>query len=44
MAYKEQVHLENLFVCNCRHRIIESLRLEKTLEIIKSNHNLTILP
>jgi len=27
------------------HRIIESLRLEKTLEkIIESNHDLTILP
>ena len=26
------------------HRIIELLRLEKTLKIIKSNHNLTILP
>ena len=26
------------------YRIIESLRLEKTLKIIKSNHNLTILP
>ena len=25
-------------------RIIELLRLEKTLKIIKSNHNLTILP
>ena len=25
-------------------RIIESLRLEKTLKIIESNHNLTILP
>jgi len=25
-------------------RIIESLRLEKTLKIIKSNHNLIILP
>lgn len=27
-----------------RYRIIELLRLEKTLKIIKSNHNLTILP
>ena len=26
------------------HRIIESLRLEKTLKIIQSNHYLTILP
>jgi len=26
------------------HRIIELLRLEKTLKIIESNHNLTILP
>jgi len=26
------------------HRIIELLRLEKTLKIIKSNHNLTIMP
>jgi len=26
------------------HRIIELLRLQKTLKIIKSNHNLTILP
>jgi len=26
------------------HRIIELLRLEKTLKIIDSNHNLTILP
>jgi len=26
------------------HRIIELLRLEKTLKIIKSNRNLTILP
>jgi len=26
------------------HRIIESLGLEKTLKIIESNHNLTILP
>jgi len=26
------------------HRIIELLRLEKTLKITKSNHNLTILP
>ena len=26
------------------HRIIESLRLEKTLMIIKSKFNLTILP
>ena len=26
------------------HRIIESLRLEKTLKIIESNHKLTILP
>ena len=25
-------------------RIIESLRLEKTIKIIESNHNLTILP
>ena len=25
-------------------RIIELLRLEKTFKIIKSNHNLTILP
>jgi len=25
-------------------RIIELVRLEKTLKIIKSNHNLTILP
>ena len=26
------------------HRIVESLRLEKTLKIIKFNHDLTILP
>ena len=26
------------------HRIIELLRLEKTLKIVESNHNLTILP
>jgi len=26
------------------HRIIELLRLEKTLKVIKSNRNLTILP
>ena len=28
--------------CQMNHRIIELLRLEKTLKIIKSNHNLTI--
>ena len=28
---------------NCVHGIIELLRLEKTLKITKSNHNLTIL-
>jgi len=26
------------------YRIIESLRLEKTLKIIESNHNLTVVP
>ena len=29
---------------NKLHRIIELLTLEKTLKIIKSNHDLTILP
>jgi len=44
MAYKEQVHLENLFVCNCRHRIIESLRFVIFKVFSKSKHNLTMLP
>lgn len=29
---------------NVAHGIIELLRLEKTLEIIESNHDLTVLP
>ena len=32
-----------LFQAFKNHRIMELLRLEKTLKIIKSNHNLTIL-
>lgn len=30
--------------CTWRHRIIELFRFEKTSKIIRSNHNLTILP
>ena len=30
--------------CEGCHRIIELLRLEKTLKIIESNHDLTMLP
>jgi len=32
------------FSYSYNHRIIELLRLEKTLKLIKSNHDLTILP
>ena len=44
-SYQEiEVGLCSQMVLFCYHRIIELLRLEKTLKIIKSNHNLTILP
>jgi len=42
LLHERQLMLRNTRLSICS--IIESLRLEKTLKIIESNHNLTILP
>ena len=45
MIFKVFSNLRNFFSpSNVLHSIIELLRLEKTLKIIKSNRNVTILP
>jgi len=46
IEWKEYDHALDLkkAVWGENHEIIELLRLEKTFKIIKSNHNLTILP
>ena len=43
---KEVIELSSMEVFKkcVNHRIIELLRLERTSKIIKSNHDLTILP
>lgn len=42
--YNKLTNISNEIPLESVHRIIESLRLRKTLKIIQSNHNLTKLP
>jgi len=43
-SYRVKIELTELVLIVVCHRIIELLRLEKALKVIRSNHNPTILP